>query len=62
MAAVVSAAGTTLTPAAIRAELIGKLPATKIPKRVYVVSTLPRNTMGKLRRDLLRKAFEHGTL
>lgn len=55
MAAVVLSAGSDLTAAKIRDGLIDKLPATKIPKRVVILSSLPRNTMGKLRRDLLRR-------
>ncbi len=57
MSAVVIGPGTDLTPATIRDGLIGNLPATKIPKRVFILSSLPRNAMGKLRRDLLRSWY-----
>ncbi|QLQ20238.1 MAG: hypothetical protein HZT43_19000 [Exiguobacterium profundum] len=56
-AAVVPAPGADLRPDEIRRALVGQLPATKIPKRIHLVAELPRNAMGKLRRDLLRQTF-----
>ncbi|MFM2107677.1 MAG: malonyl-CoA synthase, partial [Pseudomonadota bacterium] len=29
----------------------------KVPKRVHVVNELPRNTMGKVQKNLLREQF-----
>jgi malonyl-CoA/methylmalonyl-CoA synthetase len=40
--------------AEIIAALKGKLANFKVPKRVYVVDDLPRNTMGKVQKNLLR--------
>ena len=54
-AAVVPAPGADLRPDELRRALVGQLPATKIPKRIHLVAELPRNAMGKLRRDLLRQ-------
>ena len=40
---------------AIVAELKSKLANFKIPKRCFVVNELPRNTMGKVQKALLRE-------
>ena len=37
--------------------LKGKLAAYKVPKRVFVVDGLPRNTMGKVQKNLLRDRY-----
>jgi malonyl-CoA/methylmalonyl-CoA synthetase len=34
-----------------------KLAAFKVPKRVFVVTDLPRNAMGKVQKNLLRQAY-----
>jgi malonyl-CoA/methylmalonyl-CoA synthetase len=39
------------------AELKAKLANFKIPKRCFVVSELPRNTMGKVQKNLLRDQY-----
>jgi malonyl-CoA/methylmalonyl-CoA synthetase len=62
MAAVVPAPGNALTPASVRAGLVGRLPATKVPKRVFLLADLPRNALGKVRRDLLRQRWAEGSL
>jgi len=46
--------GAALEPEAVIASLKAKLANFKIPKRCYVVSELPRNTMGKVQKNLLR--------
>ena len=46
--------GASLEPEAVLASLKARLANFKIPKRCYVVSELPRNTMGKVQKNLLR--------
>ena len=46
--------GAALESDAVIASLKAKLANFKIPKRCYVVSELPRNTMGKVQKNLLR--------
>ncbi|MEI2776031.1 MAG: hypothetical protein V9G19_08680 [Tetrasphaera sp.] len=47
----------TLTEADITAALAGRLARFKQPKRVVFVPELPRNTMGKVQKNLLRDRF-----
>lgn len=54
VAIVIAKAGTAIDADAIVAELKGKLANFKIPKRCFVVPELPRNTMGKVQKALLR--------
>jgi malonyl-CoA/methylmalonyl-CoA synthetase len=49
--------GTQATEAAITAALREKLANFKVPKRVYFVDELPRNTMGKVQKNVLREKF-----
>lgn len=49
--------GPATTEAAILAALRGKLANFKVPKRVYFVDDLPRNTMGKVQKNVLRERF-----
>ena len=44
---------------AIISALSGKLAKFKLPKRVYQVDTLPRNTMGKVQKTELRAKFSN---
>jgi len=60
VAVVIAKAGTTLHADAIIASLKSKLANFKIPKQCFVVSQLPRNTMGKVQKNLLRE--QHKTL
>ncbi|MBV8467939.1 MAG: hypothetical protein JO218_18505, partial [Burkholderiales bacterium] len=43
--------------AAIIAELKGRIANFKVPKRVHFVDELPRNTMGKVQKNVLRERF-----
>ncbi len=54
MAAVVLRNGAEVDPARIRQALIGKLAPYQLPKRVRIVSEIPRNAMGKPDRNQLR--------
>ncbi|MCU0870440.1 MAG: AMP-binding protein [Burkholderiales bacterium] len=58
-AAVVLAPGATLDVPTLVAALRGRLAAYKVPRRVEVVDALPRNTMGKVQKNLLRDRFAH---
>ncbi|MBI5923100.1 MAG: malonyl-CoA synthase [Betaproteobacteria bacterium] len=51
------AAGAALSESAIIQALKGELANFKIPKRVFLVDDLPRNTMGKVQKNLLRDQF-----
>lgn len=44
-------------PAAVRAELRRDLAAFKVPKEIIVLGELPRNTMGKIQKKLLRERY-----
>jgi malonyl-CoA/methylmalonyl-CoA synthetase len=56
-AVVVRAPGAVLHEAAIVASLKGRIAAFKVPKRVFVVDELPRNAMGKVQKNELRKRY-----
>jgi malonyl-CoA/methylmalonyl-CoA synthetase len=45
-------------PDAVLADLKSRLANFKIPKRCYVVAELPRNTMGKVQKNLLRDQYK----
>jgi malonyl-CoA/methylmalonyl-CoA synthetase len=53
-AVVVPAPGATLDEAAVIAAVRARLAAFKVPKRVWFVPSLPRNTMGKVQKNALR--------
>jgi malonyl-CoA/methylmalonyl-CoA synthetase len=38
--------------------LEGRLAKFKMPKRVFVVDELPRNTMGKVQKNILRETYK----
>ncbi|SDR62584.1 malonyl-CoA/methylmalonyl-CoA synthetase [Rhizobiales bacterium GAS113] len=57
-AVVVRRAGATLDESAIMKALEGRLAKFKLPKRVLFVEDLPRNTMGKVQKNLLREAHK----
>lgn len=58
VAVVIARAGARVDPAQIIAALKSGLANFKIPKRCFVVPELPRNTMGKVQKNLLREQYE----
>jgi len=57
-AVVVPVAGAILTEADINAALENRLAKFKQPKRVFFVAELPRNTMGKVQKNVLRDTYK----
>ena len=57
VAVVIAKPGAQLQPEAIVSELKARLANFKIPKKCFVVPELPRNTMGKVQKNLLRERF-----
>ncbi|WP_374569112.1 malonyl-CoA synthase [Ideonella sp.] len=55
LAVVVPRAGARIDGAALIAALKNRIAGFKVPKQVFVVSELPRNTMGKVQKNLLRE-------
>jgi malonyl-CoA/methylmalonyl-CoA synthetase len=58
VAVIIAKPGATVEPDRVIAELKAKLANFKIPKRCFVVSELPRNTMGKVQKNLLREQYK----
>ena len=58
VAVVIAKAGATLKCEDIITALKAKLANFKIPKHSYVVAELPRNTMGKVQKNLLREQYK----
>jgi malonyl-CoA/methylmalonyl-CoA synthetase len=58
VAVVIAKPGANLSADGIVADLKSKLANFKIPKRCYVVPELPRNTMGKVQKNLLREQYK----
>ena len=58
VAVVVAKPGATLNAAQITQALKGMLANFKIPKQCYVLPELPRNTMGKVQKNLLREQYK----
>jgi malonyl-CoA/methylmalonyl-CoA synthetase len=56
-AVVVASAGHALSESEVIAALKGEIAGFKVPKRVHFVADLPRNTMGKVQKNLLREQF-----
>ncbi|MET4801795.1 malonyl-CoA synthase [Bradyrhizobium sp. LB11.1] len=50
--------GAEVTEAAVLKALDGRLAKFKMPKRVFVVDELPRNTMGKVQKNILRDTYK----
>ncbi|MBN8917198.1 MAG: malonyl-CoA synthase, partial [Rhizobiales bacterium] len=48
----------TLTEEAVHRALENRLAKFKQPKRVFFVSELPRNTMGKVQKNILRDTYK----
>jgi len=57
VAVVIARPGVLLDADQVIAELKARLANFKIPKRCFVVSELPRNTMGKVQKNLLREQY-----
>ena len=57
-AVVVCSKGADITEAAVLKALDGRLAKFKMPKRVFVVEELPRNTMGKVQKNVLRDSYK----
>ena len=55
VAVVVGRSGATPQPAELIAALKAKIANFKVPKHLFVVTELPRNTMGKVQKNLLRE-------
>lgn len=58
VAVVTPKAGAQLDGDAITTQLKGKLANFKIPKRCFIAAELPRNTMGKVQKNLLREQYK----
>jgi malonyl-CoA/methylmalonyl-CoA synthetase len=58
VAVVVPKAGVSLESAALIAALKGRIASFKVPKACLVIDALPRNTMGKVQKNLLREAHK----
>jgi malonyl-CoA/methylmalonyl-CoA synthetase len=58
VAVVIAKPGATLDPVQIVATLKSTLANFKIPKQCFVVNELPRNTMGKVQKNLLREQYK----
>jgi len=57
-AVVVPVKGATLDADTILKTLEGRLAKFKLPKKVFVVDELPRNTMGKVQKNVLRETYK----
>lgn len=57
-AVVVVKPGATITSASIAKTLEQRLAKFKLPKQVFIVDDLPRNTMGKVQKNLLRESYK----
>ena len=57
LAIVVAKPGARLNTDAMIADLKGKIANFKVPKRIIVVSELPRNAMGKVQKNILRQTY-----
>ena len=58
VAVVIARAGAKPDPDALLATLKARLANYKIPKRCFVLAELPRNTMGKVQKNLLRERYK----
>ncbi len=56
-AVVVARSGASVAPDDVLAGLRGRLARYKQPRRVFMLDALPRNTMGKVQKNLLRERF-----
>jgi malonyl-CoA/methylmalonyl-CoA synthetase len=49
--------GADVSEASVLTALDGRLAKFKMPKRVFIVDELPRNTMGKVQKNILRDTY-----
>ena len=59
VAVVVAKPGAKLNSDAMIADLKGKIANFKVPKRVEILESLPRNAMGKVQKNILREQYSH---
>jgi len=57
-AVVVCNKGAAVSEASVLKALDGRLAKFKLPKRVFIVNELPRNTMGKVQKNILRDTYK----
>jgi malonyl-CoA/methylmalonyl-CoA synthetase len=57
IAVVVPRQGAVLDPAAMQSALKDRIANFKVPKRIHVAEQLPRNTMGKVQKNVLRETY-----
>jgi malonyl-CoA/methylmalonyl-CoA synthetase len=57
VAVVVLRAGAEVDPLAMQGELKARIANFKVPKRIHVAEQLPRNTMGKVQKNVLRDLY-----
>jgi len=55
---VVANKGAAVSEASVLKALDGRLAKFKMPKRVFIVDDLPRNTMGKVQKNILRDTYK----
>jgi malonyl-CoA/methylmalonyl-CoA synthetase len=60
VAVVIAKPGAAVDPGQIIASLKSKLANFKVPKKCFVVDSLPRNTMGKVQKNMLRAEYAAG--
>jgi malonyl-CoA/methylmalonyl-CoA synthetase len=60
VAVVIAKAGASIDPGQIIASLKSQLANFKVPKQCFVVDVLPRNTMGKVQKNVLRAQYAAG--
>jgi malonyl-CoA/methylmalonyl-CoA synthetase len=60
VAVVIAKPGAVVDPGHIIASLKSKLANFKVPKQCFVVDSLPRNTMGKVQKNILRAQYAAG--
>jgi malonyl-CoA/methylmalonyl-CoA synthetase len=58
VAVVIAKPGAQLSGESVLASLKAQLANFKIPKKFFVVPELPRNTMGKVQKNLLREQYK----
>jgi malonyl-CoA/methylmalonyl-CoA synthetase len=57
LAAVVAKPGASVSEEALKATIADRLARFKQPKRIFLIDGLPRNTMGKVQKNMLRERF-----